>query len=806
MIKPMHRSKVLKGIRTMSHLTHTQRNTLRLAIAQVLFGAGALATSAYAADAPATNVVDEIIVTASHRTENILDVPYNITAISGTQIEDANIVDTPELMRSIPGVGIVDRGARNAAVVNGIRIRGLNVDSSALGDYAISAVSTVSTYVGDTPIFANFLLKDIDRVEVLRGPQGTLYGSGALGGTVRYVLTDPQLGETSGKVTLTGSKVDGASALGSAGDLTVNFPLGETFAIRLNLSRADYPGITDYVNLYALEANGVPVAPNGVLDPAASYTRKDNADTVEIWYGRIAAKWQPSDTFDATLSYFYQEDKVGGRRQPTRGLDGYGNTYGKYDNGSIQLEPSSRDVNLVSLEANLDLGFATLTSSTSYYEHQGDSVSENTGFYAQSGFLSFYYNYPRPMASAVRSYDDSSFTQELRLISKGGKTFDWAVGLYYQDQDVGSTQDSFLRGFKRWWDAELPFATDAVSGDQDFIYRRDDNFKEKAIYGELTWHATSRLSFTAGLRYFDNSATNHTLIDIPLYTALSQPTDARFKSSESDTLFKANAAYSLGDDDLLYATFSQGFRRGGSNAVPLTGFFAESALWQIYKADTVDNFEVGIKGTVAGLRYDVSLFQLDWKDPQLSTATPNWGFYVTSNGDKAKTRGLEASLSGKLAEHVGFGLGYTYVDATLAADFRSPFGTLIEVDGAALPGAPKQIVNASVDFSSKLNSRFGLVTRFGGYYQSKSENALSRSARFDQTLDSFAIFDASVTLLADQWSLALWIKNLGNEAGVTGVYKEQYMGTLPSQGYYGNGSKELISLPRTLGMTFTYRF
>ena len=242
-----------------------------------------------------------------------------------------------------------------------------------------STVSTVSTYVGDTPIFANFLLKDIDRVEVLRGPQGTLYGSGALGGTVRYVLTEPQLRETSGKVTLAGSKVDGASALGAAGDLTLNLPLGETLAFRFNFSRADYPGITDYVNLYALDASGVPVAPNGTLNPAASYTRKDNADTVEIWYGRVAAKWQPSEAFDATLSYFYQEDKVGGRRQPTRGLDGFGNAYGKYENGSIQLEPSSRDVNLASLEANLDLGFATLTSSTSYYEHQGDSASENTG-------------------------------------------------------------------------------------------------------------------------------------------------------------------------------------------------------------------------------------------------------------------------------------------------------------------------------------------------------------------------------------------------------------------------------------------
>src|SRR5690606_6131565 len=106
--------------------------------------------------------------------------------------------DSTELLRSVPGVSVVDRGERNGAVVNGVRIRGLNVDSAALGDYAVSAVSTVSTYVNDTPIFANFLLTDIAQVEVLRGPQGTLYGSGALGGTVRYIMNAPEIGEYGG--------------------------------------------------------------------------------------------------------------------------------------------------------------------------------------------------------------------------------------------------------------------------------------------------------------------------------------------------------------------------------------------------------------------------------------------------------------------------------------------------------------------------------------------------------------------------------------------------------------------------------
>ena len=787
----------------MTHSGTRQNSALALAVASVLAGAAAAAPARAAAT---SDGLEEVIVTATRRAENILDVPYNITAVSGAQIEKANVFDSVELLRSIPGVATVDRGQRNSSVVNGIRIRGLNVDSSALGDYAISAVSTVSTYVDDTPVFANLLLKDIDRVEVLRGPQGTLYGSGALGGTVRYVLTEPQLDTTSAKVAGTFSQVNGSDGVGLAGDVTFNVPIGQTFAVRGNLSRADYPGITDYVNLYRLDSSGIPVAPNGVLDPAASYYRKKDADTVDIWYGRLAAKWQPSEGFDATLSYFHQDDDVGGRRQPTPGFDGYGRRYHEYENGSIQLEPATRQVDMGTLEANVDLGFATLTSSTSYYDHSGDSTSENTGFYAQAGFLAFYYYYPRPMASAVRTYSDKAFIQEFRLVSKGGETFDWVAGLYYQDQKLQATQDSYLRGFKRWWDAAVPSAADAVTGDQDFLYRRDDSFKDKAAYGELTWHATDKLAFTGGVRYFDNSDTNRTLIDIPLYASLSQPTRATFKSSEDKFLFKGNVALSLGDDELLYATISEGYRRGGSNAVPLTGFFAESPLWQVYKADTVTNYEVGLKGTVGRLRYDASVFYIDWQDPQLSTATPNWGFYVTTNGDSAESKGIELQLSGQLTDRIGFGLGYTWNDAALRSDFVSPLGAVIEVDGAQLPGAPKQIVNAFLDYNQPLNDSLQFTARVGAYYQSETQNALSRSPVFDATLDSFQIWDASATLAGEKWSAALWVKNIGNSAGITGVFKEEYMGTAPDQGYYGNGAKNLISLPRTFGLTLTYEF
>jgi outer membrane receptor protein involved in Fe transport len=782
------------------------RTAVSIAVAQALAaGAGLAASMPAFAQAPQQDELEPVIVTATRREVNILDVPYNITALSGDDIALRQMFDTPELLRAVAGVGIVDRGPRNSAVVSGIRIRGLNVDSSALGDYSVSSVATVSTYVGDTPIFANFVLKDIERVEVLRGPQGTLYGSGSLGGTVRFVLNQPEFDAFSASAGAAVSQVEGSSGVGFGGDFIMNAPLSDTFALRLNLSGGDYPGITDYVNLYELDAEGLPVAPNGILDPATSYTSKKDADTFEVWYGRLAARWQPSDGFDLTLSAFFQEDEYGSRRGNTLGSDGFGRPYREHESGSIQLEPGDREVELYSLEANVDLGFATLTSTTSYYDHNGGSLSENTGFYAQAGFLYFYYYYPRPMATADRSFGDSATIQELRLVSKPGKNFDYVVGLWYQDQDLLSTQDSYLRGYKRWWDL-LTGLPAAVTGDRDFIYRRAESFEDRAIYGELTWHASDRVHLTGGLRYFDNKSRNDTFIDLPLYASFSDPTEATFRASEDDLLFKANAAIDFSDDDLFYVTVSEGYRRGGSNAVPLSGTFAEDPRWQVYVADTVTNYEIGIKGTLNGIRYDASVFRVDWDKPQLNTATPNWGFFVVANGDAATSQGVELQLAGEVTDRLSFGFGWAYVDAELDGDFVSPVGTTFDVDGAQLPGAPENTLNASLDYRLPVMGDKTFIFHLDGYYQSETRNTIGTSPLFAVDLDAFQIWGTALTLAADQWSTSLWVKNIFDEEGVTGVFTELYMGTAPSIGYFGNGSKDLISLPRTVGLSATYRF
>ncbi|MBS0581122.1 MAG: TonB-dependent receptor [Proteobacteria bacterium] len=783
----------------------------------------ALAQAAASAGATAGDTLQEVVVTAQRRSEDILDVPYNISAVSGQTILDNHVLDTAELMRSVPGVSVVDRGDRNSSVVSGIRIRGLNVDSSALGDYAVSAAATVSTYVNDTPLFANFLLTDISRVEVLRGPQGTLYGSGALGGTVRYILNAPELNRFDGLASVSVSQTKGSDSLGYSGTLTLNFPLGDTWALRLTATGNNYPGSSDYVNLYQLDARGIPLAPDGVLSPTAAYTSRKDADFSHQSYGRVALLWKPNERFDATLSLLGQSDNFGGRRATTLGTDGNGVPYQALQVGSVQLEPASRNVYLASLEMNVDLGFATLTSSTSNYDHHGEITSENTGFYAQNNWLgAFYYNYPRPMASAMRQYGDKATIEELRLVSKEGRSLDYVVGAYYQNQSLYSSQDSELRGFKQWWDAAYPAFASAVISDNDYLYHQDQHFTDVALYGELTWHLTDTLQFTGGARVFHDENETNVRQNTGLYTSIFDSSESSGTSKEDKAIFKGNMSWKFAPRQLLYATVAQGYRRGGANGTPTTGNFAEDPAWLTYRPDTNVDYEVGFKGVVSGITYNADVFYVDWKDPQINTATTYWGFFAVQNAKRASTQGVELQLNGQLGAHLRYGLGYTYTDAHLTDDAVSADGAyVIAHSGARLPGAPQNQVNASADYDIPFGTA-RLTLHADAYYQSGTENTLfskdvflntvpppnpyQGQPKFYYPMGGFTILNLAATLAAGKWDATLWVKNVANEAGVTGVYTPAYMGTSPQQNYYGNGSKELIALPRTIGLTLGYRF
>ncbi|MFI2812837.1 TonB-dependent receptor [Microbulbifer sp. JSM ZJ756] len=782
------------------------RQHLAMAIAAV--SAGCAVTFSQATFAQNNEVIEEVIVTATARETRLQDVPYNISAVSGDDVSAAQITDQAELMRNVPGVAVVDRGNRNSGVINGIMIRGLNVDSAALGDYSVAAAPTVSTYVNSTPVYANFILKDLERVEVLRGPQGTLYGSGSLGGTVRYITRKPEMDGNSVDFSSGVSSTTGSDGLNYSADSVVNLALSDSFAIRAAAGLVDNAGIVDYVNVYRLDSNGIPTAPEGVLSPEAEYRNVEDADTVEITYAKFAALWQPTDGFELLFTHMTQDDEVGGRRQQTEGLDGWGNAYDDYENGSIQLEPSSREASLNTLETEIELGFATLTSSTSDYDHSGDSVSENTGFYAQNGWIgAFYYNYNRPMASAVRQYEDSAFIQEVRLVSNGSESLDWILGAFYIDQETSGAQQSYLRGYQQW--ADTAWGPGIVASDQDWDYAREDNFTETAFYGELTWHLDA-LHLTFGARQFSNEYESMVYMDFPAYgSGAIFPVLNDSRVTEDDgVLFKANAAYDIADNMMAYATVSEGYRRGGSNAAPTSGFFGEDPSWAQYEADTVINYEAGIKGSLGSVTYTAAAFAVDWDNVQVNTATPVWGFFAVANGDQASTSGIELELQGDLSQSFSYSLGYAYVNAELDADLLAPgYSTPLASAGTRLPGTPENTLTAALDYRAPLgNGGLEMIGRMAAYYQSSTMNAASDSERFAAELDGFSLLDGHIGVAGDWWTATLFAKNLTNEEGTTGLFKEEYMGTDPSQQYYGNGAKSFLVQPRTIGANLKVSF
>lgn len=750
---------------------------------------------------------DEIIVTSQRREQNILDVPYNISSVSGDDIDAGITWDNSELLRSIPGVSQVDQGPRQGGQLNSIRIRGLNVDSSALGDFAVASVATVSTYVNDTPVYANLALVDLDRVEILRGPQGTLYGSGSLGGTLKYFLNQPKLGEFEGSAGAQFSHVHDSNSVGYGLKGVVNVPLGENFALRGNVYWQDYPGLTDYVNIYELDANGVPVQPNGIFDTgydATNYQSVEDADTFENMYIRVSALWEPTDAFSVTANFISQEQEVGGRRQQSSGVDGLGNPYNDHEIGAVILEPSDQSFSMGSLEANIDFGFATLTSSSSLYDNNGGSDTDNTGFYANN-FPNFYYNMPRPLYTAKRTYGDEAFTQELRLVSNGDNKIDYVVGGFYRNQTLMSTQVSDLVGFEDYA-AAIFFTPALVTTDNLFTFSRTNEFKDFALFGELTWNATEDLHFTGGARYFNNDTVVSTFIRVGAYVGFQGEVSTIEQNKEKDVLFKANVAYEFSDDDLVYATISEGFRRGGNNGVPTIGRFAESPNWLVYTPDSVVNYEVGIKGTLNDIRYDLSAFYIDWNNPQFNSATSTYAFFAVVNGQEARTKGFEAQLSGYFGEYWDYALGYAFVDAELSKDLVSPIGAVTATTGTVLPGIPKHALNMALNYTRPLNDAYSISGRVDGFAQSKTENVINQNNVFEKEFSGFSTWDITGTLFTDKWSASLFVKNVFNVEATTGAFTEAAFGAAPAAQFFGSDARQFIGLPRTIGVALNTKF
>jgi outer membrane receptor protein involved in Fe transport len=774
--------------------------------------------------------LEEITVTATRRDASIHDIPFNISAVSGSEIEAANIVDASELLRAMPGVTASDGGARLAENNNSISIRGLNIDTNAT-DRAFLSDPSVSTYIGDTPIFANFVLRDMERVEVMRGPQGTLYGSGSLGGTVRFMPKRPDATATYGSVSASYGQSDGSDGNNMSVDAMMNLPLSDAAALRVNIGRIDNDGVVDYANVYEFDANRNPVAEGGDIVGGAPVYRNDvDADTVEVTHGRASLLLAPNDDFEAVLTVMAQDGDFGGRRQVTSGPNGWDEFYGEHEIGAVVPEPASSSSDMVSLEMKYNLGFATLSSSTSSYDRTYDGVSDNTGFFAARGWLYWYgyTNWPRPAYAADRQFSEEGFVQEFRLTSNSDGAIDWVVGAYYMDQEGAAAQQTRLLGFQEWHAAAEDPANPGfdlggnyiggfydASNNVSFDWSYDKEFKDFAFFGEVTWHASDTIDLTIGARRFDNEHTVTSQTAFPIWFIANPVVNET--NEDDDVLFKGNISWDVNDSHMVYGTISEGYRRGGTNAAPVRPdpSYPNDPEWNSFQADTVVNFEVGVKGRLENLTYTVSAFLVDWQDPQLNVATPSGAYYAVANGDEAESTGLETEFNWAATDSFRISGGYTYVNAELTKDLllhdasaaTDGKSSLRATAGAKVPMTPEHSLNISGVFDNELSNGMSLTTRVDGYYQSEVKNSiLNIDPNWEETMDSFSIWNASVVMHNEAWGLGLYVSNLFNERGQTATYKESYMTSDPSMGFFGTGQKDFIARTRTITLGATYRF
>jgi len=810
-------------------------------------------STASLAQEDSSSLFEEIIVTATARETSVQDIPYNISAMSGDALNTLNVVNQNEALRAMYGITVIDRGYRNAGMVNSIVIRGLNVDNGINADIMLNAVPTVATYYDNSPLFANFLVKDVERVEVLRGPQGTLYGSGSLGGTVRYIGNKPNPEGFEAELAVDYGQTSGSDGNNLAFDVMFNIPIGETTALRVAYSRIDDDGVIDYINLYQLNDFGEPLIDDGAgscIDPRTAtdtqimqnigcFEAKEDADTVVIDYAKVSLRGELGDTFSYQLTYQMQEGEVGARRSTTLGNNNQAPAsplyfeYGDDDSGQIMLEPSTREVDMLSLDLEWDLGFATFTSTTSSVDHEGVGASDNGGLWASGGEIdgtsrdwnaNFYgNNWARPMQRAERGYDDEYFSQEFRLVSNTSDSkVDWIVGAFYMDQDNSVWQLSYNPGWNLlnsacrntgpcpgFWPAVYAELTEI-----DFEYIRDTSYEETAIYGELTYHVSDTFRLTGGFRWFDNDIVNDVVLGFPVGVGTVSPSAPQSTDSDDDVLIKINASWDLRDSTMLYATYSEGYRHGGAQSVPSEANmdqFGEPNAEAIrtYGSDSVKNYEIGLKGGTDNLRYTASLFHVDWDDPQLNTTSAFWGFFLADNGDKASTEGIELELEGMLSDSFHYRIGYTYLDAQLDADFISTqTGDVVAPKGSELPAAPSSVLSLNIDNTWNINANMDLTASFNAYFQDKSNSFLDPSSVLNETYDSFWLMGANAALVTDSWTAMLYIKNIGDEAAPSGGFPIGYWSydTGIFENWYGNGNRQFIVQPQTIGLKFSYRF
>jgi iron complex outermembrane receptor protein len=752
-----------------------------LALPLAVIAAPHLARAAEAADAGSTSI-EELVVTATRRDTTIQDTPVNIAAVGTEQIKQQGFNNLGEITRFVPGVFVIDHGARDG---NTIVVRGLNATGIGAGGNNDGG-GTVATYLGDIPLFVDLKLNDMDRVEFLLGPQGTLYGAGTLGGAIRYIPTRPKLGVFAGQVRGDVYGYTHGSNPSSDVGFTINLPIGDKAAFRMSLDNLNDTGFIDQP--YLVKTVGVSNPDPNFSNPAAvaaNLYSKADVNTERTLSGRAALRWQPTDKIDLNLTYYYQDAQVGGRQVSGSAVSDFPVPVDQWESVKRVTEPNRETNKLLALEGTFDLGFAQLTSATGVSRYHQLGRRDQTDLLI--GLEYSYEAFPSFTAFTEEREKDKGFTQELRLVSKGDSALSWIVGGYYNKKDIDRYSKEFTPHYDQYL-VDIGFGTQLRPDSIEYYSPFKSKLTEEAAFGELSYQITPAWQITGGARYYKYDYKTQQAVDIPLFNTVvlgRTPIDALITNWEvggqkdNGWLFKFNTSYKFSDDVMTYLTVSEGYRIGSSNGVgacpdPLPGNQIVCALPNEleYTPDKTTNYEIGVHSQWFNKRLtlNAALYYIQWKDPQVDSATKNGLQGITINGGNAESKGVEINANAEIFEGFTMRASYAHNESQFTATtlnlvpFITPpgFQSTIQYapgeDGDRLPGSPQD--------QGSLFARYEMAAGSDrlafNYSFTASGDVLTRTGNKGggYVLPPWVVHNASVELAGDAWKATFYVDNI----------------------------------------------
>jgi iron complex outermembrane receptor protein len=794
-------------------------------VACTLIASGLAAHPARAADTATSTTLEEIVVTAQKRAGSVQDTPFSVSATSQEQIRNSGAGNITDFARNVAGLSIADLGPGQSQVaIRGISsgqvIRDQPGVKEQVGVYLDESPISVALFTPDLELF------DLDRIEVLRGPQGTLFGAGSEAGTIRYITTQPKIGVLEG---LADAAVEWpkSGSVGGSGRLALNLPMGDTAAARIVVYEHHLPGFIDAIQ------------PNGGI--------KRDVNDGDRWGVRLSMLWKPTEQLSITPRVIFQNLTTNGYpREDAYNILGnpYMTTQPAVSIGPRQQYTQLRegiddDFGLVDLKVDYDFGPATLTSISSYTHRKVTVLRDATQL---SGSVSFDVGIPEVRANSPL-FDRTHLnvtSEELRVASNGKSTVDWLGGVFFQHVGRRYGQDLPTPGYDSFNAAAgFPLGPNPV-GLVDTPYYSDINYRlqQYAVFGEATWHITDQWGLTGGLRYYHYKE-NRVLNLNGVFASATPPGGVPGEVDANGVSPRGILSYKLDEDHQFNAQVSKGFRLGGINDpinLPLCSpqdkiEFGGQGNW---KDETSKNYEIGGKFRFLERKVtlNVSAFYTDIQNLQATVTAGTCSSRLVFNVP-AQSHGIEAELFARPNSTWDFGLSATWVDARLKGSVTStsPTGVVTIIGGLAngnrLPTAPQVQAVGSVGYTLPIaNQRdfFSVFTvQYVGSSYSQFENEEpgfgqiggtagdSNAARligyggvpsstvisFDARLPAYSLGNLRAGVRTDRWEVAAYLNNLWDTNAHLALDYER--GRSARVGY-------LTNQPRTIGVGAQYKF